>query len=101
MPFRKGRSWIRWLGLAAVPFIIASSILGLPIGLTGLCVAPGAMDDSHPTLTLCLFFCGALVGPAMLLVALWLVFATPWRHMASVPLSPPRSIFHPPLALAA
>ena len=104
MRFRNRRGWIRWLGLAAVPLVVVSSFLGLLLGITGLCVGiddmarPGHADHA---MTLCLFFCGAILAPAMLLVFLWIALATLLLRGESAPSLPLGSIFHPPVALPA
>lgn len=104
MRLRNRRGWIRWLGLAAVPLVVVSSFLGLLLGVTGLCVGiddmvrPGHADHA---MALCLFFCGATLAPAMLLVFLWIVLATLFERAESPPLLPLGPIFHPPVALPA
>lgn len=97
----KRRGWTRWLGLIAIPLVILSSFLGLLIGIAGLCVGAGNMDGHAPTLTLCLFFCGAIAPTAILVSALWIVVATLPHWVTSAPAPPLGSIFRPPIALAA
>ena len=101
MRFRNRRSWIRKLGLVAVPLVIAASFLGLLIGITGLCVGADDMHRPEHPVTLCLFFCGAIVAPVVLLVPLWPAVAALVEQEASPPFSAPRSIFHPPTVIPA
>ncbi len=101
MPFRKRGGWLRWLGLAAIPLVIAASLLGLLMGVTGLCVGLDDMQRTDHPMTLCLFFCGAIVTPVALLIALLIVLAALYDRTRSLPVSAPASIFHPPTALAA
>ena len=97
----KRGGWMRWLGLAAVPLVIAASFLGLLIGITGLCMGADDMARADHPMTLCLFFCGAVVVSVTSLVFLWIVFALPFDQVESFPRSAPTPIFHPPTVLAA
>ena len=91
---------MRWLGLAAIPFVIAASFLGLLIGIAGLCIGGDGMAHSDSMTPLCVFFCGVIAPTAVLLAVLWRVVAALPERRHCIPLSPPRSIFHPPTALA-
>jgi|SRR3990170_1929504 len=101
---RKHHGWVRWLGLAVVPLVIVSSFLGVLVGITGLCIG---LDDmaglGHPdhVVTLCLFFCGAVVPTVILLASFWLVLGTLVGRRISVPLPLMASFFRPPRPLPA
>ncbi len=97
---RRG-GWMRWLGFAAVPLVIAASFLGLLIGIAGLCIGADGMGHTDSMTTLCVFFCGVIAPTAVLLAVLLSVLAALPERRHSIPLSPPRSIFHPPTALPA
>ena len=97
---KKG-GWVLWVGLAAIPFVIAASFLGLVIGMVGICLDSDGMNHPVPAMNLCVFFCGAIVAPAVVLVSLWVFLATLSEQASSLPPSLLRSIFHPPNALAA
>lgn len=99
--FRKRGGWIQWFGLAAIPLVIVASFLGLLIGITGLCIGTDHMSGNGPSMTLCLFFCGAIFAPVVLLAALWIIVASLSEKVKSLPVSPPGSIFHPPTAVPA
>lgn len=96
MKLRKRRGWIRWLGLAAVPFVVASSFLGLLVGVSGLCA--GVDDMAHPdhAVTLCLFFCGAIAAPVVAIVPLFILLATLVERVGSPPFNVLAGIFRPP-----
>ena len=101
MRFRNRRSCTRKLGLVAVPLVIAASFLGLLLGTTGLCIGADDMHRTDHPITLCLFFCGAVVVSVTSLVFPWTVLALPFDQVESFPLSAPTPIFHPPTVLAA
>jgi hypothetical protein len=90
-----------WLGLLAVPLIIAGSFLGLAMGMAGICLDSGNMEHPVPAMNLCVFSCGAIVTPAVVLVSLWVFLATLSERVTSPPLTLLGSIYHPPNVLAA
>lgn len=99
--FRRHNNWMRWLGFAAVPLVIAASFLALLIGIAGLCIGADGMADPDSMTTLCVFFCGVIVSTAPPLLALWILLAATREPKYSFPLPHPAPIFHPPTALAA
>ncbi len=89
---------MRWLGLAVVPLIVAASFLGLLIGITGLCVGADDMHRPDHPITLCLFFCGVLAAPVVVIVPIWIVLAALCEQVNSRPSPVLASIFRPPIA---
>lgn len=92
----KRGGWVRCLGFAVVPLVIAASFLGLLIGIAGLCMGADQMASATPSMGLCVFFCGLIVAPTLLLVVLWIAFGSLFERTHSLPLSIPLPIFHPP-----
>jgi hypothetical protein len=89
------------LGLAAVPLVIAASFLGLVMGVAGLCVGDDGMGHATHAMRLCVFFCGAVMAPAFLLIPLWIVLAALPEQGTASPASILRPIFHPPTPIPA
>ena len=97
----KRARWMRWVGVASLPLVIAASFLGLLIGIAGLCTGADGMAHPDTMTTLCVFFCGVITPTAAPVLALWIISAAFLQERYSVPLSSPAAIFHPPKVLAA
>ncbi|MBI3077578.1 MAG: hypothetical protein HYY85_11455 [Deltaproteobacteria bacterium] len=103
--FRNRAGWMRSLGLAAVPVMIAVSFLGLLIGITGLCIGADNMGRPDPAppdsaAPLCFFFCGAITATAVLFLPIGTIPEGLSERGDFLPIASPRFIFHPPTALA-
>ena len=68
----ESRSWLRWLGIAAVGGVVAQGLLG---GITVLFFLPPAVSSAHATLAQ-IFFC-TVVSIAFFTSAWWENNATP------------------------